>query len=44
MAWIRVTKEGLLLEEIAPGLTPADVQAATEAELHISPNLKVMTT
>jgi 3-oxoacid CoA-transferase subunit B len=42
MAWIRVAPEGLVLEEIAPGLTPADVQAATEAKLHISPTLKVM--
>jgi 3-oxoacid CoA-transferase subunit B len=42
MAWIHVTKGGLALEEIAPGLTPADVQAATEATLHISPTLKVM--
>jgi 3-oxoacid CoA-transferase subunit B len=42
MAWIRVAREGLVLEEIAPGLTPADVQAATEATLHISPDLKVM--
>jgi 3-oxoacid CoA-transferase subunit B len=42
MAWIRVAREGLVLEEIAPGLSPADVQAATEAKLHISPKLKVM--
>jgi 3-oxoacid CoA-transferase subunit B len=42
MAWIQVTKNGLILEEIAPGLTPADVQAATEATLHVSPTLKVM--
>jgi len=42
MAWIHVTKDGLVLEEIAPGLTPADVQAATEATLHISPSLKIM--
>lgn len=42
MAWIHVTKNGLVLEEIAPGLTPADVQAATEATLHVSPTLKVM--
>ena len=42
MAWIRVTPEGLLLEEVAPGLTPAEVQAATEATLHISPELKTM--
>jgi 3-oxoacid CoA-transferase subunit B len=42
MAWIRVAREGLVLEEIAPGLSPADVQAATEAKLHISPTLKTM--
>lgn len=34
--------KGLLLKEIAPGLTVEDVQNATEAELIISPNLKVM--
>ena len=44
MAWISVAPEGLVLEEIAPGLRPADVQAATEAKLHISPTLKVMAT
>src|SRR6201994_1223088 len=42
MAWIRVTGEGLVLKEIAPGLKPEDVQAATEAALHISPSLKIM--
>ncbi|HZU10496.1 MAG TPA: CoA transferase subunit B [Pseudacidobacterium sp.] len=42
MAWIQVTPEGLVLEEIAPGLSVADVQAATEAKLHVSPNLKEM--
>jgi 3-oxoacid CoA-transferase subunit B len=42
LAWIRVTPTGLLLEEIASGLTPADVQAATEAPLKISPSLKTM--
>jgi acyl CoA:acetate/3-ketoacid CoA transferase beta subunit len=42
MAWIRVAPEGLVLEEIAPGLKPEDVQAATEATLHISPTLKIM--
>ncbi len=42
MAYIRVTKEGLVLEEIAPGLTTEDVQSATEAKLIVSPNLKVM--
>src|SRR6201987_411277 len=33
MAYIRVTKDGLVLEEIAPGLTAEDVQRATEARL-----------
>src|SRR6201989_2790074 len=42
MAWIRVTRDGLVLEEIAPGLKPEAVQAATEATLHISPTLKTM--
>ena len=32
----------LVLEEVAPGLTPEDVQKATEARLTISPNLKTM--
>jgi len=42
MAWIRVTPEGLLLEEVAPGLTADDVQRATEARLIVSPDLKPM--
>ncbi len=42
MACIRVTPEGLLLEEIAPGLTIDDVQKATEAKLRISSELKTM--
>jgi 3-oxoacid CoA-transferase subunit B len=42
MAYIRVTKHGLVLEEIAPGLTADDVQRATEARLIVSPALKVM--
>ena len=42
MAWIRVTPKGLVLEEIAPGLTAEQVQAATEAKLIISPKLKEM--
>jgi 3-oxoadipate CoA-transferase beta subunit len=33
LAVISVTPKGLLLEEVAPGLTPADVQNVTEAEL-----------
>jgi 3-oxoacid CoA-transferase subunit B len=42
MAWIKVTPEGLLLEEVAPGLTADDVQRATEARLIVSPSLKPM--
>jgi 3-oxoacid CoA-transferase subunit B len=42
MAYIRVTKDGLVLEEVAPGLTADDVQRATEARLIVSPTLKVM--
>jgi len=42
MAYIRVTPEGLVLEEIAPGFTFEDVQRVTEAKLHPSPGLAVM--
>ena len=38
----RVIPEGLLLEEIAPGVEVETVAARTEAALIISPNLKVM--
>jgi 3-oxoacid CoA-transferase subunit B len=43
MAWIKVTPAGLVLEEIAPGLTVEDVQRATEPTLAVSPALKTMT-
>src|ERR1700730_16091435 len=42
MAYIRVTKDGLVLEEIAAGVTAEDVQRATEARLMVSPSLRVM--
>ena len=42
MAYISLTPTGLVLEEIAPGLTADDVQRLTEPTLIISPNLKVM--
>jgi 3-oxoacid CoA-transferase subunit B len=42
MGWIQVSPEGLVLQEIAPGLTPDQVQAATEPRLIISPELKEM--
>ena len=42
MAFIRVTPQGLVLEEIASDVTVEDVQAATEAKLIVSPSLKTM--
>jgi 3-oxoacid CoA-transferase subunit B len=44
MAYIQVTPSGLLLEEIAPGLTPEDVQRVTEPALTLSSTLKAMET
>ncbi len=43
MAYIKVTPQGLVLEEIAPGLTVEEVQAATGPKLIVSANLKEMT-
>ena len=42
MAYIRVTPAGLVLEEVAPGLSAEDVQRATQPKLIVSPNLKTM--
>jgi 3-oxoacid CoA-transferase subunit B len=42
MAYIKVTPNGLVLEEIAPGLTVEEVQAATQPKLIVSRNLKEM--
>ncbi len=42
MAFLAVTPAGLELREIAAGLTVDDVQAATEAQLKLPPDLKVM--
>src|SRR5438034_306198 len=42
MAYIRVTPTGLVLEEIAPGLTADDVQRATGVWLIPSPTLRTM--
>jgi 3-oxoacid CoA-transferase subunit B len=42
LAVIDVTDEGLLLKETAPGVSVADVQAATEATLIVSPECKEM--
>ena len=40
LAVIEVTKEGLLLKEIATGLIAEDIQSVTEPKLIISPDLK----
>ncbi len=42
LAWIRVTPQGLVLEEIAPGVSVGEVQRVTEPKLVISPELKEM--
>lgn len=42
MAYIRVTRKGLVLEEVAAGVTAEAVQAATGAKLHISKTLGEM--
>jgi 3-oxoacid CoA-transferase subunit B len=43
LAVIEVTDSGLLLCEVAPGVTPEDVQKATEPLLRRAPDLKSMT-
>jgi 3-oxoacid CoA-transferase subunit B len=42
LAVIDVTAEGLVLREVAQDMTPDAVQKATEARLHVSPNLRMM--
>lgn len=42
LAWIKVTPEGLVLTEIAEGISPAEVEARTEAKLTIASNLVSM--
>jgi 3-oxoacid CoA-transferase subunit B len=42
LACIEVTPSGLVLAEVAPGLTAEDVQKATEANLTVAPNVKTM--
>lgn len=43
LAWIKVTPEGLLLAEIAEGVSAAEVQARTEATLIFANNIPTMT-
>jgi len=42
LAVIRVTPQGLVLEETAPGVMPEDVKRVTAAKLIVSAGLKVM--
>jgi 3-oxoacid CoA-transferase subunit B len=42
LAVIEITPQGLLLREVAPGVTPEQVQAATEPPLRIAPDLKTI--
>ena len=42
MGYVRVTADGLVLEEVAPGMTPEQVQKCTQARWRISPSLKQM--
>lgn len=42
MGLMRVGAEGIILEELAPGVSVDDVQAKTQATLIVSPNLTTM--
>jgi len=42
LAVIDVTPEGLVLREVAPGITPEDVQKLTEPKLRIAKDLKTI--
>jgi len=42
LAWIDVTKDGLLLRELAPGATVEQVQKVTEPKLIVDPGVKTM--
>ncbi len=42
IAVIEVTPEGLLLREVAPGLSPSDIQKVTEAKLQVARDLKTI--
>ena len=43
LAVIEVTPDGLVLREVAPGVTPDDVQKLTEPRLRLAPSLTTMT-
>jgi 3-oxoacid CoA-transferase subunit B len=41
-AWMDVTADGLVLRELAPGVTAEQVQKLTQAKLIVAPDLKTM--
>jgi 3-oxoacid CoA-transferase subunit B len=41
-AWIDITRDGLVLRELAPGVTVEQVQSLTEPRLIVAPDLKTM--
>ena len=43
LAFLDVTREGLVLREVAPGVTPEQVQKLTEPKIQVAPDLKTMT-
>ena len=43
LAVMEITPQGLVLREVAPGVTPEDVQAVTEPPLRIASDLKTIT-
>lgn len=43
MAVLDITKEGFLLKELAPGFTVDDIKSASEAKLHVDPDVREMT-
>jgi 3-oxoacid CoA-transferase subunit B len=42
LAVIEVTAEGLVLREVAPGVTPEEIQKVTEPKLRVAENLKTI--
>jgi 3-oxoacid CoA-transferase subunit B len=42
LAWLEVTPGGLVLRELAPGVTVEQVQALTEPRLEVAPDVKTM--
>jgi len=42
LAVIEITPQGLVLREVAPGVSPEAVQKVTEPTLRLAPDMKVM--